>query len=274
MVIPVHDANPVRSTPYVTYTLIAANVLVFLFTPGLAGSVAGDSQLSQLCHLEAFLDRYAAVPQELIHQQMPRLVPTGEVAVGPQGPGCVVSEPGYDKSPPLSVFTAMFLHGGWLHLLGNMLFLLIFGNNIEDRLGHVRYALFYLACGYAATYGYALLNDDSGSPLIGASGAIAGVLGAYLVLYPKVRVWVLVPFLIFLPLRLPAWMVLGFWFVLQAVYSSGEGVSDAGTVAYAAHVVGFLAGMLLAWPLRPGTPPPPEPRGPLWGRQARPGWQG
>ncbi len=272
MVIPVHDVNPTRRTPYVTYTLIAVNVAVFLFMPGLAGSVAGDGGLAQTCRLHAFLDQYAAVPQELIHQHMPRLVPTGATGVGPQGPGCVVGPPGYDKSPPLSVLTAMFLHGGWLHLLGNMLFLLVFGNNIEDRLGHVRFALFYLVCGYAATYGYALLNADSADPLIGASGAIAGVLGAYLVLYPKARVWVLVPFLVFLPLRLPAWLVLGFWFVLQAVYSAGEGVADAGSVAYAAHAAGFLAGMLIAWPLRPGTPPPPEPRGPLWGRRARHSW--
>ncbi|WP_328422106.1 rhomboid family intramembrane serine protease [Streptomyces sp. NBC_00443] len=270
MVIPVHDVNPVRRTPWVTYALIAANVLVFLSTPGTAGAVAGESSLSQLCHLHAFLDQYAAVPRELIHGQLPGVVPTGEVAVGPRGPGCVIGPPGYDKSPALSVFTAMFLHGGWLHLLGNMLFLLIFGNNIEDRMGHVRYLLFYVVCGYAASYGFALLNDDSAEPLIGASGAIAGVLGAYLVLYPKARVWVLVPFLIFLPLRLPAWLVLGFWFALQAVYSNGEGVSDAGTVAYAAHIVGFLAGMALAWPLKPGTPPPPEPRGLLFGRRARP----
>jgi membrane associated rhomboid family serine protease len=270
VVIPVHDVNPARRTPVVTYALIAANVLVFLFTPGLAGSAAGDSSLAQLCHLQAFLDHYAAVPQELIHHQMPRLVPTGDVGVGARGTGCVVGPPDYDKSPALSVFTAMFLHGGWLHLLGNMLFLMIFGNNIEDRMGHVRFALFYVVCGYAASYGFALLNADSGDPLIGASGAIAGVLGAYLVLYPKARVWVLVPFLVFLPLRLPAWLVLGFWFVLQAVYSSGEGVSAAGTVAYAAHIVGFLVGMLLAWPLKPGTPPPPEPRGLVFGRRARP----
>ncbi|WP_037684151.1 rhomboid family intramembrane serine protease [Streptomyces griseus] len=272
MVIPVHDVNPVRRTPWVTYALIAANVFVFLIMPGLAGSVAGDSSLAQLCHLQAFLDHYAAVPQELIHHQMPRVVPTGEVAVGSHGPGCVVGAPGYDKSPALSVLTAMFLHGSWLHLLGNMLFLLIFGNNIEDRLGHVRFAVFYVACGYAAAYGYALANSDSTAPLIGASGAIAGVLGAYLVLYPKARIWVLVPFLIFLPLRLPAWIVLGFWFGLQAVYSSGQGISEAGAVAYLAHVVGFLAGMLIAWPLRPGTPPPPAPRGLLFGRRARPNW--
>jgi len=270
VVIPVHDVNPVRRTPWVTYALIAANVLVFLSMPGLAGSVVGDSSLAQTCHLQAFLDHYAAVPRELIHHQMPRLVPTGDVGVGAHGAGCVVAPPSYDKSPALSVLTAMFLHGGWLHLLGNMLFLLIFGNNVEDRMGHVRYALFYVVCGYASGYGFALLNAGSADPLIGASGAIAGVLGAYLVLYPKARVWVLVPFLIFLPLRLPAWLVLGFWFVLQAVYSSGEGVSSAGTVAYAAHVVGFLAGMALAWPLKPGTPPPPEPRGLLFGRKARP----
>ncbi|MFD8816689.1 rhomboid family intramembrane serine protease [Streptomyces sp. NPDC059627] len=274
MVIPVHDVNPVRRTPYVTYALIAANVLVFLFTPGIAGSVAGGSDLSQLCHLQAFMDHYAAVPKELIHHQMPQLVPTGQAGIGRNGPGCVVGPPGYDKSPALSVFTAMFLHGSWLHLLGNMLFLLIFGNNVEDRMGHIRFFLFYVFCGYAAGYGFALVNASSGDPLIGASGAIAGVLGAYLVLYPTARVWVLVPFLVFLPLRLPAWLVLGFWFVLQAVYSSGEGVSDAGTVAYAAHIVGFLVGMVLAWPLKPGTPPPPEPRGLLFGRRARPrhGW--
>ncbi|MCP3767209.1 MULTISPECIES: rhomboid family intramembrane serine protease [unclassified Streptomyces] len=274
MVIPVHDLNPARRTPWVTYALIAANFVVFVFlTPGAVGSLTGGgSGLAELCDLQAFLDRYAAVPQELIHHRMPRLVPTGETGVGPQGPGCVVEPPAYDKSPELSVLTAMFLHGGWLHLLGNMLFLWIFGNNIEDRMGHVRYLLFYLLCGYAAAYGFALTNTGSSTPLIGASGAVAGVLGAYLVLYPRARVWVLVPFLIFLPLRLPAWTVLGLWFVLQAVYSSGAGVTGAGTVAYAAHVVGFVVGMLLAWPLKPGTPPPPEPGGLLFGRQARRGW--
>ncbi|MBQ0852741.1 rhomboid family intramembrane serine protease [Streptomyces sp. BH-SS-21] len=275
MVIPVHDVNPARRTPYVTYALIAANFVVFLATPGVASSLTGHggaSHLSQLCHLHAFLEQWAAIPRELIHGQLPTTVPTGDVGAGATGRGCAVGPPGYDKSPQLSVLTAMFVHGGWVHLLGNMLFLLIFGNNIEDRLGHMRYALFYVACGYAAAYGFALVNADSTDPLIGASGAIAGVLGAYLVLYPRARVWVLVPFLIFLPLRLPAWIVLGFWFGLQAVYSSGRGVSEAGTVAYVAHVVGFLTGMLLAWPLRRGTPPPPQPRGLLWGRRAHHRW--
>lgn len=272
MVIPVHDLNPTRRTPYVTYALIAACFAVFVLTPGVASSLTGESGPARLCHLQAFLDRWAAMPRELIHGRVPAAVPTGDVGVGAGGPGCLMGPPGYDKSPPLSVLTAMFLHGGWVHLLGNMLFLLIFGNNIEDRMGHIRYAVFYVACGYASTYGFALVNADSGEPLIGASGAIAGVLGAYLVLYPRARVWVLVPFLIFLPLRLPAWIVLGFWFGLQAVYSSGTGVSQAGTVAYVAHVAGFLTGMALAWPLRRGTPPPPEPGGLLWGRRARPRW--
>ncbi|MCP9990223.1 rhomboid family intramembrane serine protease [Streptomyces albogriseolus] len=273
MVIPVHDVNPARRTPWVTYALIIANIVVFVaLTPGVVGSLTGGGgSLADLCHLQAFLERWAVVPRELIHHQLPNLVPTGATGVGPQGAGCVIGPPRYDKSPELSVLTAMFLHGGWLHLLGNMLFLWIFGNNIEDRMGHVRFLLFYLVCGYAAAYGFAVLNAGSGEPLIGASGAVAGVLGAYLVLYPRARVWVLVPFLIFLPLRLPAWTVLGLWFGLQAVYSAGQGVTDAGTVAYAAHVVGFVLGMLLAWPLKPGTPPPPEPRGVLFGRRARPG---
>ncbi|MEU5129804.1 rhomboid family intramembrane serine protease [Streptomyces mobaraensis] len=271
MVIPVHDVNPVRRTPWVTYALVLVNVVVFLRTPGVTGSVTGDSGLADLCRLHAFLDRWGAVPRELVHARLPGLVPTGEVGVGPAGPGCLVGPPAYDKSPPLSVLTAMFLHGSWLHLLGNMLFLWIFGDNVEDRLGHVRYLLFYGFCGYAAAYGFALADTDSGTPLIGASGAIAGVLGAYLVLFPRARVWVLVPFLLFLPLRLPSWVVLGLWFVLQAVYSYGAGVSDAANVAYLAHVVGFVTGMLLAWPLRRGAPPPPEPPGPRWGRGVRPG---
>ncbi|MEV3987431.1 rhomboid family intramembrane serine protease [Streptomyces sp. NPDC049837] len=276
MVIPVHDVNPVRRVPWVTYALIIANFVVFLRTPGMAGSVTGEGGLAQLCRLEAFLDQWAAVPRELIHDRLPGLVPTGEAGVGPSGPGCLIGPPDYDKSPPLSVLTAMFLHGSWLHLLGNMLFLWIFGDNVEDRLGHVRYLLLYGVCGYAAAYGFAVLNADSGTPLIGASGAVAGALGAYLVLFPRARVWVLVPFLIFLPLRVPAWSVLGLWFALQAVYSYGAAVSQAGTVAYVAHVIGFAVGMVLAWPLRRGTPPPPEPQGMLWGSRARPDapWRG
>jgi rhomboid family protein len=272
VVIPVHDSNPVRRTPWVTYALIVANVVVFLRTPVAVSSIAGDSSLAQLCHLQAFLEQWGAVPRELIHNQVPDLVPTGTPAVGPQGQGCLLGPPSYDKVPPLSVLTSMFLHGSWLHLLGNMLFLWIFGDNIEDRLGRARYLLFYLFCGYVAGYGFALANPDSAEPLIGASGAIAGVLGAYLVLYPRARVWGLVPFLFFIPLRLPAWVVLGLWFVLQAFYSAGYGVSEVGTVAYLAHVAGFVAGALLALPLRANTPPPPEPRRLQKAPQVPPHW--
>jgi membrane associated rhomboid family serine protease len=257
VVIPVHDVNPVRRTPWVTYLLVAANVVVFLRTPVVPTSVTGDTSLAHLCQIQAFIERWGAVPRELIHDQMPRLVPTGRAVVGPQGPGCLLGHPSYDKSPPLSVLTAMFLHGSWIHLLGNMLFLWIFGNNVEDRLGKVRFLLFYLVCGYAAAYGFALADPESTTPLIGASGAIAGVLGGYLVLYPRVKVWGLVPALFFLPLRLPAWVVLGMWFVLQAFYSAGYGTSPAGTVAYLAHVVGFVVGALLLLPLRRSGVPAP-----------------
>jgi membrane associated rhomboid family serine protease len=125
-----------------------------------------------------------------------------------------------------------------------MLFLFIFGNNVEDRMGRLGYLLFYLLCGYVAAYGFAFTDPSSTAPLIGASGAIAGVLGAYLWLYPRAKVVSLVPFLFFLPLPLPAWMVLGSWFLLQAVYANGAGVGD-GNVAYMAHVVGFTVGLLL-----------------------------
>jgi membrane associated rhomboid family serine protease len=259
VVIPVHDINPVRRTPWVTYALIALNVLVFLLTPASRTTDMRASQLAQLCRQEAFYDRYAAVPQELVHNRTLAEVPTGETEVGPAGPGCVVAPPTYHKIPALSVLYSMFLHGGWLHLLGNMLFLWVFGNNVEDRLGRLRFLLFYLVCGYAAAYAFALVNAGSAEPLIGASGAVAGVLGAYLVLYPRARVWSLVPFLLFIPLRLPAWLVLGLWFLLQWAYSAGFAVSQAGSVAYLAHVAGFLLGALLALPLR-GRPARPLPQ--------------
>lgn len=259
MVIPVHDVNPLRRTPWVTYALIAANVVIFLRTPVVSSSVAGDTSLVQLCHLQAFMERWGAVPAELIHNRTPTLVPTGQAAYSVQGAGCLLGPPGYEKTPALSVLTAMFVHSSWVHLLGNMLFLGIFGNNIEDRLGRIRYLAFYLLCGYAAGYGFAAANANATTPLIGASGAIAGVLGAYLLLYPRAPVWALVPFLFFIPLRLPAWLVLGMWFVLQAFYSAGYGIAGTGSVAYLAHVIGFVVGMLLALPLRPATPPPRPP---------------
>ena len=252
MVLPVHDVNPTRRTPWVTRVLLVVNVVAFVLSPiALAPLLGGESRAS-VCRQVAFLDEYAAVPSEVIGNDPATAVATGEAARTASGEaGCVTqSPPPYDKSPALSVLFAMFLHGGWLHLLGNLLFLFVFGNNVEDRLGRVRYLVFYLVCGYAATYGFAVLFAGSDQPLVGASGAIAGVLGAYLVLFPRARVWALLTFLFFLPMRLPAWLVLGSWFVLQYLYASGAGLSEASGTAYLAHVIGFAVGAALVWRLR------------------------
>jgi membrane associated rhomboid family serine protease len=136
-----------------------------------------------------------------------------------------------------------------------MLFLIIFGNNIEDRFRKLPYLFFYLFCGYVAAYGFAFANHASVQPLIGASGAIAGVLGAYLAIYPRAKVWSLVPFLFFIPVRIPAWLVLGSWFVLQWLYSAGYAASGGGDVAYLAHVFGFLAGLVIGLIVRTASAP-------------------
>jgi membrane associated rhomboid family serine protease len=150
-----------------------------------------------------------------------------------------------------TVVTSMFLHAGWLHLGGNMLYLWVFGDNVEDSMGHARFAIFYLLCGVAAVLTHGLIDPLSTSPLIGASGAISGVLGAYLMLHPKVRVVALVMFKIPLPLPLPAYVVLGGWILLQFlnVYTGGA-APDAGGTAWWAHIGGFVAGALLIVPLR------------------------
>ena len=155
---------------------------------------------------------------------------------------CFQVRPDYDKRPWLSSITSIFVHGGWAHLLGNMLFLWVFGNNVEDRFGRLRFLLFYLLVGVLATYVYAFARPDATEPLVGASGAISGVLGAYLLLFPRAKVLGLVSFLFFFPLRLPAWVVLGFYFVLQAFYAYGVGMAGGGAVAYLVHVVGFALG--------------------------------
>ena len=263
MVIPVHDVNPLRRTPWVTYALVAANVIVLLLTPVAIGTVASQSGPAALCKQAAFYDRYAAIPRELTtDRQLPR-VPSGHLAATVHGLGCVLQRPPYHKSPALSVLWSMFLHGGWLHLLGNMLFLAVFGNNVEDRMRKLPFLIFYLVCGYVAAYGFAAAYPSSTAPLIGASGAISGVLGTYLVLYPRARVWSLVPFLFFIPVRTPAWLVLGLWFGLQWAYSAGIATPGAGSVAYLAHVFGFLFGAVVGLAMRAFGPPsaaPPPPR--------------
>ena len=247
MVIPVWDVNPTRRTPYVTYVLIALNLAVFLMQPIARASVSGDVDPAQACRQEAFFRQYGAIPKELLSNDALDETVGGP---GPEPDTCYVVPPDYDKQPFVSAVTAMFLHGGWLHLLGNMLFLFVFGNNVEDRLGRLRFLLMYLLWGVVATYAFALPVSDSTSVVVGASGAIAGVLGAYLVMFPKARVVSLVPFLFFLPFRLPAWLVLGFWFVLQWLYSQGATIAEGGGVAYLAHVAGFVAGVVSALVLR------------------------
>lgn len=232
MVIPLADENPTRRTPWVTWLLVITNVVVFVgFTPWWAGT----------CQQLAFYQRWAAVPAELVQGDA--------LSVDEMDPrlqeACAVPAV-EDKSVTASVVWAMFLHGGWMHLLANMLYLGIFGNNVEDRLGHLGYAGFYLLTGAIATLAFVIANPNSTQTLVGASGAIAGVLGAYLVIFPRARVTVSVPFLFFLIMRLPAAVVLVLWFVLQ-LSELRVGELAGGGVAYLAHVGGFVAGAALAW---------------------------
>jgi membrane associated rhomboid family serine protease len=260
--IPIHDDNPTRRPAVVTWTLIAINVVVFFISPISPLDIGGDANTpAGFCRQIAFFREWAAIPVELLEND-----PLDVTAGPPSGDRCERVRPDYQKVPALSVLTAMFLHGGLLHLAGNMLFLFVFGNNVEDRLGHLRYLLFYLACGYLATYGFALSDPSSQETLVGASGAIAGVLGAYLLLFPRARVTSLVPFLFFLPVWLPAWVVLGSWFVLQWLYFQGAATAQGAGVAYLAHVVGFIAGVVLVMllgGLRTRRPPPRQPP-PTW----------
>jgi membrane associated rhomboid family serine protease len=149
----------------------------------------------------------------------------------------------------ITIFSAMFMHAGWIHLLGNMLYLWIFGDNVEDRVGHFKFLLFYLACGIAATFAQFILSASSNIPNLGASGAIAGVLGAYLLLFPRGKVMMLF-FRIITPV--PAWVALGFWIVLQLISGAGSlaTAGQTGGVAYMAHIGGFIAGMILILPFR------------------------
>jgi len=240
VVIPIHDRNPTKRFAVVTYVLILLNIVVYFFGPSLS-SEGLPPDAPRICSEEAFIAHYAAVPRELTQNRVEDV--TAFRARDDNG-RAVVCEADYHKSAPLSALTSMFLHGGLLHLLGNMLFLFVFGNNVEDRLGRFKFLLFYLLIGYTAAYAFAFTQPDSDAPLVGASGAIAGVLGAYLWLFPKARVIALVPFLFFIPLPIPAWAVLSSWFILQAVYANGGGLGE-GQVAYVAHVVGFAVGLIL-----------------------------
>jgi membrane associated rhomboid family serine protease len=218
--IPLRDDNPTTLPPVVTVSLIIVTTLVFLWQ---VSQGAADQQrvIYALGVIPAVLFGKAELPPEIAM-----------------------------VSPEVSVVTSMFLHGGWLHLIGNMLYLWIFGNNVEDSMGHARFVVFYLACGVAAALAQSFAAPDSTVPMVGASGAIAGVLGAYLLLFPHAHVLVLVPLGFFSQLlHIPAVIVLGLWFVLQFV--SGAALpTEGGGVAYWAHIGGFVAGMILIVPFR------------------------
>ena len=208
--IPLRDVIPSRTTPGVTVTLITLNVLVYVF----------QLMLSDRAQ-DAFILNFGLVPAYF---------------------------------SLVNVVTAMFVHGGFAHLAGNMLFLWIFGDNVEDRLGHFRFIVFYLLCGFSAAFAQSVLNPDSLVPMVGASGAIAGVMGAYLVLYPHSRVLMLFPFPLFL-FELPAVVFLGIWFFIQFLNGINqlpvfERDAISGGVAFVAHVMGFVAGLILVFIMR------------------------
>jgi membrane associated rhomboid family serine protease len=221
-VVPIRDDNPTRSTAYVTYALIIINILVFIYEATLMGP-----------RLESFFDSWAVVPIELT--------------------ASLEGNPNYSLlGESLTLITSQFLHGGILHLGGNMLYLWIFGNNVEDEMGHSRFLIFYLLCGIFAGLAQYIFSSGSSVPSLGASGAIAGVLGAYVLRFPQARILAAIPlFIIFIPFRVPAILFLGFWFVQQAFYGVANLGAPAnigmesGGIAYWAHAGGFVVGAIL-----------------------------
>jgi len=209
--IPIKDDNPTRTYPYVTVGLIVLNSAVFIY------------ELSLGPYFEIFLNRYGAIPMFILRMEAPG---------------------GY-APPYITLFTSMFLHGGLFHLAGNMLYLWIFGNNIEDSMGHFRFILFYLICGIVAVYTFSIMSPYSTIPMVGASGAVSGVLGAYLILFPRARVLTLIPYGFYMQIvKVPAIFVLGFWIVVQLINGMVSGGAGGG-VAWFAHVGGFVAGIVL-----------------------------
>ncbi len=211
--IPLRDTNPSRTVPFVNYVIIGLNVIAFLFEQSLGRN------------LDEFIFYFGVVPVRFLDQ-----VASVELHVGTF----------------LPFFSSMFLHGGWWHLIGNMLFLYVFGDNVEDKFGHVRYIFFYLLAGVAAAATQVFINSSSEIPMVGASGAIAGILGAYVFMFPKAKITTLIPFIVFYQVvQLPAFLFLGIWFLMQifsGVMSLGIG-ADAGGVAWWAHIGGFAVGV-------------------------------
>ncbi len=222
---PYRDDNPTLSTPVVTLLLIGANVAVWILVQGMGS----DPLLSRsVCEL-------GLIPGEYLG----RVLPGTSVPLSPNE-SCVLGVGRHWYTP----VTSMFLHGGWFHLIGNMWFLYIFGNNVEDSMGRARYMLFYLLCGVAAAATQTIVNPSSIVPMVGASGAISGVMGAYVILYPRVRVHMLVVLFVFITrIAVPAYLMLGYWFLLQLL--GGTAAQGEGGVAFWAHVGGFAAGAVL-----------------------------
>src|SRR5919198_4743805 len=249
MLIPIRDENPTSRTAVVTLVLIALNVVAFLVWEPTFKS-EGAQQEFFFCHAE--------IPWETTHQES--LAAGGAEArsairddLGVSGPTAAAVQRELQRACPdkswwQSIFVAMFLHGGWLHIGGNMLYLWIFGNNVEDKIGRIKFLLFYFISGIAAAALQTATSPDSVVPSLGASGAIAGVLGAYIVMFPRRRVLSIVPIVFFFSLiALPAVVVLGFWFVLQ-FFSGATTVAQhvTGGVAYFAHIGGFVTGVVAA----------------------------
>jgi membrane associated rhomboid family serine protease len=223
---PLKDENPTEIFPFVTLLLIAINVAVWFYVQG--AGLAAEPLMGSVC-------RFGAVPTDI----------TGQVSPLPGGMGAPC--PGQGLGWP-ALITSMFLHGGWFHLIGNLWFLWIFGNNIEDSMGRLRFLAFYLITGLAAAAAHIVSDPGSQVPMVGASGAISGIMGAYLVLYPRVRVHTL--FIIIILIRvipLPAWVLLGYWFLIQILAGTAS-PGTGGGVAFWAHVGGFAAGVLLVKP--------------------------
>jgi len=214
--IPLRAENPSRSVPFVNITLILANISVFIYQNFV---VPGGA--------EPLFSRLGCIPYEFTHFvdiNPPALVPV-----------------------PLTILTAMFMHGGWIHLLSNMLYLWIFGDNIEDTLGHLKYLSFYVLCGVIASLFHIFTNLNSQVPSLGASGAIAGVMGAYMLLFPKARIKTLLILVIFIRVvRIPAIIMLGYWILIQILSGFAEFGSRTGSgIAWFAHIGGFIAGFIL-----------------------------
>lgn len=236
---PLRDNIPSRTVPVITYSLIGLCGAAFLI------------ELLSGANYELFIERYSMIPMRIAEPDDPILISVPQVVQSPFGPTEVMAT--RELLPAavpewMTLFTSMFLHGGWLHLLGNLWFLYLFGDNVEDRFGKGLFLLLYFASGLIAGMAHIITNFDSTVPTIGASGAIAGVMGAYLVIYPHARVLTVIPLFIFFPIFvIPAPVFLGIWFLMQIVNGSLMSMdSNAGGVAWWAHIGGFAAGASMA----------------------------